>query len=326
MDQQSLLRWGIEHAAPGSLVPLSEDIKAGKRPDLNSDVLRAIMGTTDADRMRECVEVIEGRWVDREGGGRKDGEVTKGDRELAWDDLEMLIEDLDNANNLKVLNLWEPIVKHLTDSDEDIVMRACWVCGTAIQNNPQAQVAFFEFDPLPTLLPIVTSSSVTAGTRSKAMYCLSALLKHFPPAVAQFNNVKGWAVLNQSLQDPSVTLRSKAAFLLSQQIVQSTDVPSLVSSLRKASVISTITDSLSPTSSLPTGPDGDEQAINPDYKEKALRVLVTIVDVAPGALIAEEKKRIAEVARAIESEEAWDPEEVGLAASEWKSFKSSLEK
>jgi hsp70-interacting protein len=87
---QSLLRWGIENSTPGSLIPLHEDIKAGRRPDLNSDMLKALMGTSDADRMKECVEVIEGRWVDRDGGAVKDADVTIEDKLRACEDLEMV--------------------------------------------------------------------------------------------------------------------------------------------------------------------------------------------------------------------------------------------
>jgi hypothetical protein len=64
------------------------------------------------------------------------------------------VEDLDNANSelpivvesssgtvtdsssrpdLKFLRLWAPVVKHLSDDDEEIVTKACWVCGTAVQ-------------------------------------------------------------------------------------------------------------------------------------------------------------------------------------------------
>lgn len=98
MDQQSLLRWGIEHSAPGALRASAEAIQAGKRSDLNTDVLKAIMGTSDADRMTECVLVTQGKWVDREPNGKKpegwkpltDADVTKEDRLRAWDDLEMV--------------------------------------------------------------------------------------------------------------------------------------------------------------------------------------------------------------------------------------------
>lgn len=93
--QQSLLRWGIENSTPGSLLPLHEDMKAGRRPDLNTDILKAIMGTSDADRMKECVMVIEGRWVDRrEEKDKREAvqelTVTREDKLRAWDDLEMV--------------------------------------------------------------------------------------------------------------------------------------------------------------------------------------------------------------------------------------------
>ena len=135
---QSLLRWGIENAAPDSLLPLHRDIQAGHRPDLNTDVLKAIMGTSDADRMLECVAVIEGRALPHRAGDDKSVPSplpNKQDQYTAWDDLEMvsrhasisslcrrggeatvadlsrcilsrsisqLIEDLDNANSLSL--------------------------------------------------------------------------------------------------------------------------------------------------------------------------------------------------------------------------------
>lgn len=97
---QSLLRWGIQNAAPGSLAETAQEIKDGKRPDLSTDVLKHIMGQSDADKMRECVMVIEGTWVDRDGTGevKNSDDITDEDRYRAWEDLEMLVQDLDNAN------------------------------------------------------------------------------------------------------------------------------------------------------------------------------------------------------------------------------------
>jgi hsp70-interacting protein len=34
------------------------------------------------------------------------------------------------------MGLWQTIVAHLTDSDDEVVMHACWVCGTAVQVSP----------------------------------------------------------------------------------------------------------------------------------------------------------------------------------------------
>ncbi|KAK4703460.1 hsp70-interacting protein, partial [Phenoliferia sp. Uapishka_3] len=319
---QSLLRWGIENAAPGSMIPLHEDIKSGRRPDLNTDVLKAIMGTSDADRMNECVKVIQGKWVDRDGTGLGDKDVTIEDKLRAWDDLEMLIEDLDNANDLKFNGLWKPIFGFVTDENDEVALRACWVCGTAVQNNPRAQQAFLELDPLPTLLPLLTSSTISAAVRNKAMYCLSSTLKHSPEAVARFTELNGWDVLNKALQDPSQTLRTKTAFLLSQLISQSPT--SLLPILRSSHILYSLLNSLSPTTALPTGPNGDVEAVDADYRDKGLRVIVNAVmgeQEGSEGLTAEERKLLAGVLAELEGTDGWSAEEdLGMSTGEWKDF------
>ncbi|SCZ98828.1 BZ3500_MvSof-1268-A1-R1_Chr3-1g05647 [Microbotryum saponariae] len=349
---QSLLRWGIENAAPNSLLPLHEDIQAGRRPDLNTDILKAIMGTTDADRMRECLMVIEGKWVDRDGTGKAQGvakenaEVTAEDRYRAWDDLEMvtfslslslssshlsrrtsqskLIEDIDNANDMQNLGLWKPIVAHLTDDDTDVVMRACWVCGTAVQNNPKAQQAFLALDPLPTITSIITSASTPIGTRNKAMYCLSSTLKHSAPAVARFSELQGWNTLTQSLQDPSQVMRTKAAFLLSQLVSQSSSPKEMISSLRTSNTLSTLLASLFKSSATPTGPDGDSAEIDADYRDKVLRFFVNAIERDADALQKEEKEQVVKAVREAEGEGWKGQEDLGMSEEEWNAFVESL--
>ena len=89
-DQNSLLRFGIENAAPGAILQIGEDVKAGRRPDLNSAMLKHIMGVSPADRMVECVGVIDGRWIDPETGKDLSSDITLEDKLVAWDDLEMV--------------------------------------------------------------------------------------------------------------------------------------------------------------------------------------------------------------------------------------------
>ncbi|BGP14572.1 hypothetical protein JCM10213_001921 [Rhodosporidiobolus nylandii] len=324
---QSLLRWGIEHAEPGAIKQIAEDVQAGRR-QLDTDVLKAMMGTSDADRMLECVNVIEGRWVDRDGTGevKDNADITPEDRYRAWDDLEMLIEDLDNANNLQNMNLWQPIIKHLTDADDEVVKRACWVCGTAVQNNPSSQKAFLDLDPLPTVSSIITSTSASAATRAKALYCLSSSLKHWEAAVRRFSELDGWAVLTQALQDPSLTLRTKTAFLLSQLISQSASPAALVSSLRSASTLSTLIDSLHPSTALPTGSSGEVEAIDPDFRDKGLRFLANVVERTKGVegFNSDEKGKIAKVVAETEKDSSWSCEDVGMSRGEWDAFKAAV--
>ncbi|KAK4058391.1 hsp70 nucleotide exchange factor fes1 [Microbotryomycetes sp. JL221] len=375
---QSLLRWGIEHAEPGALIPLAEDMKAGRRPDLNTDVLRAIMGTTDADRMRDCVQVIEGTWVNRDQQGNvtnQGSSVTHEDKLRAWDDLEMLVEDIDNANgepqrttdearasldhrltnvadyflimyvtqpDLKNLGLWPRITKHLTSDDDQVLMRACWVCGTAVQNNPRANAAFLEHDPLPTINSLLMSDSSSTSTRNKAMYCLSSTLKHSPLAVARFGQLDGWSVLRKCLQDPSSIVRNKTAFLLSQLVSQVEDVNSFLSTLRTNQVLSTLIESLSSTSAVPTGPNGEQESIDLDYKDKSLRFFVNAIEAVKHSLSSsttsttttttttttifdpEEKQAIRQLVQEVENDEDWSVDDLGLAQSEWQQFKQAI--
>ncbi|KAM0788372.1 hypothetical protein ACM66B_001512 [Microbotryomycetes sp. NB124-2] len=327
---QSLLRWGIEHSAPGSLIPLAEEMKAGRRPDLNTDVLRAIMGTTDADRMRDCMQVIDGTWVERDKQGNvtdQGSKVTREDKLKAWDDLEMLVEDIDNAKDLKNLGLWPRITKHLTSDDDDVLMRACWVCGTAVQNNPQANAAFLEHDPLPTVNSLLSSATTSISTRNKAMYCLSSTLKHSPVAVARFDQLDGWTTLRKCLEDPSLVVRNKTAFLLSQLVSQAADAVAFLATLRSSGVISTLLEALSPASAVPTGPNGETESIDPELKDKALRFFVNAVGATKGnanALESDEKIAVSRLADEVEGSDDWSVDDLGLAQSEWAEFKQAL--
>jgi len=48
---------------------------------------------------------------------------------------------LDNANNMAVLKLWDPLLSLLKSEHSAIVTHACWIIGTAVQNNLKAQSA-----------------------------------------------------------------------------------------------------------------------------------------------------------------------------------------
>jgi hsp70-interacting protein len=48
---------------------------------------------------------------------------------------------IDNANNMAVLKLWEPLLELLKSSSPRIVAQALWIIGTAVQNNLKAQAA-----------------------------------------------------------------------------------------------------------------------------------------------------------------------------------------
>ncbi len=58
---------------------------------------------------------------------------------VAFDNLEQLIENIDNANNMESLGLWTPLMGQLDSEEADMRRMAAWCFGTAVQNNVKAQ-------------------------------------------------------------------------------------------------------------------------------------------------------------------------------------------
>lgn len=44
------------------------------------------------------------------------------------------------------MGMWPKVLDLLTDKQDPIIKLACWICGTAIQNNPKAQEAVSRLD------------------------------------------------------------------------------------------------------------------------------------------------------------------------------------
>ena len=206
---------------------------------------------------------------------------------------------------------------------------------------------------------IVTSGDASHQTRAKAMYCLSSTLKHSEPAVERFVELDGWKTLTQTLQgerdtpaasfscasccpsraaremltpfvnltDPSLKLRAKTAFLLSQLATQTTSPSTFLSQLRAASTLSTLVDSLSPSTAVPTGSSGSQGSVDPDLRDKGIRFLANVVERTSAqqeGFTSEEKEQIRRVVHEVEAEDGWTPEEVGMLADEWAAFKRQL--
>ncbi|KAJ7607317.1 armadillo-type protein [Roridomyces roridus] len=290
---ESLLRWGIENSAnanDGSNPP------PAPRQDLDPGIIDMILGKSDAVLMKEDMAIAQ------------DESQSESARIDALDHLEMLIEQIDNANNLEKLQMWTPLQKLIESAPTpELKMQALWVIGTALQNNPAAQDAYFSHDPLPVLTNFLTPSPFsTSQTRSKAIYALSGLLKHNAPAVEALSrsDVNGWERLREALQDPDLGVRRKALFLLSTLLIPSSDPSSSSASsslsqpihanshaaaLANPSRTDTSSPSLSAlsthgilpavisalTSPVPSGPDGDVPGPDPDFEEKGLALLRT---------------------------------------------------
>lgn len=144
----------------------------------------------------------------------------------ALDNFEMLVESIDNANLIESMKMWPALVKMMADQEEGYEIRGYtfWVSGTAIQNNPKSQMAFLKHGPMKciveairygidssTILDLPESAKIM---RSRALYCLSALLRHNGPAIEAFADLNGFSLLRDLLSDCQAEIRRKAAFLI----------------------------------------------------------------------------------------------------------------
>ncbi|KAG2054609.1 Fes1-domain-containing protein [Suillus hirtellus] len=193
---QSLLRWGIENSSPNEAPPPTNKLDPG--------IIDHILGKPDAQLMKEALTV------------GLDERQAEDDRLQALDDLEMLVQNIDNANDLTKLGIWQPLHNLLLASttSDALRMQTLWIIGTALQNNPAAQLAYFDLDPLPALLKSLSPSSNSAETRSRALYALSGLLKLNAAAVRKMSVADGWSALRMCLEDSEIRVRRKTTFLL----------------------------------------------------------------------------------------------------------------
>lgn len=116
--------------------------------------------------------------------------------------------------------------------------------------------------------------------RSKAVYTISGLLRHNPPAEERFNELGGWNALSTGLKDPSIALRRKVAFLIQSLFVHSSSAQEAIKHNQKAqesNIHNTLIESLSKKTAIPIGENGEIEEIDVDYSDKAINALVSIL-------------------------------------------------
>lgn len=205
-----------------------------------------------------------------------------------------------------------------------------WVLGTAIQNNPRSQSAFAALDPLPKLLSVLTSSDSSSSPelRSKAIYTISALLRHNPPQGARFAQLQGWEALNACLSDPSLAVRRKTIFMINSLFMNTTSEKEAqdlcVQPAQRAGVLDTVLRSLDESQAVPAGQDGELEDIDLDYKDKGIIALCTITQKAGvQAFTAQQRHQLKQLVGRTDA--SGQRGLVDLSEAEWDEFKKAVD-
>lgn len=169
----NLLAWSIENSANAQSQDGSQPQQPPQREPrgLTQDALRALMGgPSDADLMKQAMTVIVHPEAEME------AKIT------AFDNFEQLIENLDNANNMQPLGLWEPLLKQLESTQAEIRKMAAWCVGTAVQNNEKSQQHLLSIGGIPKIATMAVDDQDHAARR-KAVYALSSTVRNFQPGM-----------------------------------------------------------------------------------------------------------------------------------------------
>ncbi|KAJ2062736.1 hsp70 nucleotide exchange factor fes1 [Coemansia sp. S146] len=182
----SLLKWAVLNTATAN-EDAPHDATRPAPQKLDPAVIDAILGKPASVQMTECMEAVE------------HSSTPSSARIIALDDLEMLVENIDNASNVEPLGLWPRLGALYTDEDAGVRSGALWVSATALQHNQRAQGAFSKHGLLAPVLRVLESDE-DAGVRAKALLCVSAFIRANAAGLAEFIALDGLALLKRALE------------------------------------------------------------------------------------------------------------------------------
>ncbi|XP_019723823.1 hsp70-binding protein 1 [Hippocampus comes] len=193
---------------PPSVEPISEERSAWLREAL-ADVCKGQMD--EVEQMKQCLAVLNKEEVN--GEGDRDDE-DEDEREVAFELLSDLCENLDNARDLMVLGGLDVCVsKYLCHAQSRLRWSAAQLIATCAQNMPQVQDHLLKLKALPKLLHL-TDSDPHPTVRVKALYAVSCLVREQDAGLEAFLSLDGFSVLMRGMQSEHDKLQTKSAFLL----------------------------------------------------------------------------------------------------------------
>jgi len=218
MDKRTkqLFDWAASNATPSNAT--SADAPTVPSTTLDPSIIDAILGPDDATLMLDSMTAIKDTSLPLE-DRYLSSEAETNTRLTAFDNLELLVEQIDNASNLDVLKLWPPLLSMLSSPDAELRRYAAWVTGTAVQNNPKAQGHLLQYKGVKKL---VDKLDDVYSVRTKVLYALGCQLNQCPAAVRQFTEVGGWKKLRACIDkvDEGTECQRRVAFFLSNYLAE----------------------------------------------------------------------------------------------------------
>uniref|UniRef100_A0A646QEL6 Nucleotide exchange factor SIL1 n=1 Tax=Hemiscolopendra marginata TaxID=943146 RepID=A0A646QEL6_9MYRI len=120
--------------------------------------------------------------------------ITDDDKIELYSDLEYIVHKYDNAKDFVKIGGLQLILPSLNSTNDDVRAMAAFLLGSAMQSNPQVQIAALENALLMHLVRIVIWDPSPA-VQNRAMYALSCLVRQFPLAQQKLIDQGGFNAL-----------------------------------------------------------------------------------------------------------------------------------
>lgn len=203
-----MLQWAIGHSDPAKLKETAQTVQRLSPDELKrrqveiKELMEKLKVPSDAELMKIAIDDLNNSSISLE------------DRLRALEELLILVEPIDNANDLDKLGGVAAVIRQLDNVEPDVRKLAAWVLGTACQNNPVVQNQILDHGTLTKLLKMVRSDSVEEAI--KALYAVSAVIRDNLNAQEMFYAEAGDLMLKDVLSNSTfdIRLRRKCIFLV----------------------------------------------------------------------------------------------------------------
>ncbi|KAL9414506.1 hypothetical protein AB3S75_042886 [Citrus x aurantiifolia] len=198
-----MLQWAIGHSDPATLKETAQDVQRLSPSELKKRQMEIKLKTpSDAQLIQIAIDDLNNSTLSLE------------DSHRALQELLILVEPIDNANDLSKLGGLSVLVGQLNHPDTDIRKISAWILGKASQNNPLVQKQVLELGALSKLMKMVKSSFVEEAV--KALYTVSSLIRNNLAGQEMFYVEAGDLMLQDILGNLSfdIRLRRKAVSLV----------------------------------------------------------------------------------------------------------------
>ncbi|QFZ28456.1 putative hsp70 nucleotide exchange factor [Clavispora lusitaniae] len=187
-----LLQWSIAQQSGDK-----EAMERIGQPD--PEMLKQLFGGPDEPTlMKQAIEVVN------------NPEATQEAKEVALENFEMLIENMDNANNIENMKLWPSVIAQLQADAVSLRVLSASIVAIATQNNPASQEAFFKADNgFSQLIELASADSTPKDLRMKCLFALSSTVRNYKIAADRFVELGGFKALqlHPSNDDQKMSLR-----------------------------------------------------------------------------------------------------------------------